>query len=90
MKNNLYLFIYVKSLPPLRNRSKNYYKVWVKFINPCSLNEWNHSKSREITWRTRRPFVVMVFPNLLNLIIYVCVCVCVCVHDDFCPIVYKR
>jgi hypothetical protein len=39
----------------------HYYKMWVKFINPCSLNQWIHSKF--ITWCTRTPFVS---PRSLN------------------------
>jgi len=51
----------------------HYYKMWVQFSSPHSLtsefnvfslvlvhyNKWNHSKSNEITWHTRTPFVVV-------------------------------
>ncbi len=34
--------------------------MWVQFTTPHSLNQWIHSKSNEITWRTRTPFVVVM------------------------------
>ncbi len=51
----------------------HYYKMWVQFISPCSLDQWIHYfftsphslqpmnslKSSEVTWRTRTPFVVV-------------------------------
>jgi hypothetical protein len=38
----------------------HYYKMWVQFINPHSLDQWIHSKSNEITWHTWTPFVVVM------------------------------
>jgi len=39
--------------------NNHYYKMWVRFINPCSLNQWIHSKSSEITRCIGTPFVVV-------------------------------
>jgi hypothetical protein len=36
----------------------HYYKMWVQFTSPHSLDLWIHSKSSEITWHTGTPFVV--------------------------------
>jgi hypothetical protein len=60
---------------PIANNQKpyHYYKMWVQFSSPCSLdqwftafslvpvhyNHWIHSKSSEITWCTSTPFVVV-------------------------------
>jgi hypothetical protein len=38
----------------------HYYKMWVQFTSPCSLNQWIHSKSNEITWHTKTHFVIVV------------------------------
>jgi hypothetical protein len=37
----------------------HYYKPWVHFISPRSLDQWVHSKFSEIIWHTWTPFVVM-------------------------------
>jgi hypothetical protein len=37
----------------------HYYKMWVQFTSPHSLNQWIHSKYSEITWCAWTPFVVM-------------------------------
>jgi hypothetical protein len=39
--------------------SNHYYKMWVQFTSPCSLDQWIQSKSNEITWHTRTSFVVV-------------------------------
>jgi len=40
-------------------RYRHYYKMWMQFISPYSLDQWIHSKSSEITWHTITPFVVV-------------------------------
>jgi hypothetical protein len=52
--------------------SNHYYKMWVQFISPCSLDQWIHcffinprslqpmnSLKIQWNWRTRTPFVVV-------------------------------
>ncbi len=38
---------------------EHYYKMWVQFTSPRSLDQWIHSKSSEITWCIGAPFVVV-------------------------------
>jgi hypothetical protein len=51
----IYLFI----LPIWDELKQYYYKMWVQFISPRSLDQWIHSKYNKITWRMWTPFVVM-------------------------------
>ncbi len=44
---------------------QHYYKMWVQFTSSRSLDQWIHSKSNEITWRTRTHFVVVQVPSNL-------------------------
>jgi hypothetical protein len=50
------------------NTHKDYYKMWVQFISPCSLDQRIHSKFNEITLCTWTSFVVLrVNQDMLNM-----------------------
>jgi hypothetical protein len=68
---------------------EHYYKMWVQFIDPYSLNQWIHYiptkscslcrmnsfKYSEITWHKWTPFVVMepFTTNMLKLLVVGCI-----------------
>ncbi len=48
----LYKFFFLSLCP-------HYYKMWVQFTSPRSLDQWIHSKSNETIWLTGTPFIVV-------------------------------
>jgi hypothetical protein len=50
----------------------HYYKMWVQFTSPHSLDLWIHSKSSEITWHTGTSFVVYSWQWVVQ--VEACVC----------------